>query len=82
MFKNAIKFIACFSILVVNMAHSVAQTPVSQFNVGIRIVDPCAFKGQKKWEKQCAQLKKQRKQQPKTQAKKPYKKQTTYNLPE
>lgn len=80
MFKNAIKFIACFSILVVNMAHSVAQTPVSQFNVGIRIVDPCALKGQK-WEKQCVQLKKQRKQQPKTQAKKPFKKQNTSDFP-
>lgn len=52
----------------------------SQFNVGIQIVDPCVLKGQK-WERQCAQLKKQRQQQSKPQAKKPYKKQTKSEFP-
>ena len=57
-----------------------AASPVAQFNVGMRIVDPCVMKGQK-WEKQCAQLKKQRQQQPKPKAKKPYKKQIKSDFP-
>lgn len=57
-----------------------AASPVAQFNVGMRIVDPCEMKGQK-WEKQCVQLKKQRQQQPKPKAKKPYKKQTKSEFP-
>lgn len=35
-----------------------AQTPVAQFNVGMRIVDPCAMKGEK-WSIQCVKLKQQ-----------------------
>jgi len=44
-------------------ASGVAQA--AQFSVGIQIVNPCVLKGQK-WEKQCAQLKKQRQPQAKS----------------
>lgn len=47
-------------------ASGVAQA--AQFSVGIQIVNPCVLKGQK-WDKQCAQLKKQRQQQSQPQAK-------------
>jgi hypothetical protein len=44
------------SIFQINIA--AAQTPVAQFNVGMRIVDPCAMKGEK-WSIQCIKLKQQ-----------------------
>ena len=53
--------VASIAFAFVGVSSASAQTPVANFQVGIRIVDPCTMKG-KKWEQQCVQLKKQQAQ--------------------
>lgn len=79
--KTYLVLVASIPFALSGVASASAQTPVANFQVGIRIVDPCTMQG-KKWEQQCVQLKKQQAQRkPAPKIKRPAKNQPMTEIP-